>query len=462
MFVTDDTIVAVSSAAGAASRSIVRLSGPEAIGLAEGMFSPPLAPLGGFRAVGGAVKVPGPHPVEAPARAYVFRSPRSYTRQDVVELHVPGEVIASMLCAALIAAGARQAGAGEFTARAFFSGRLDLSSAEAVADVVDAEADAQLRSAVGVLGGALCRLCRPAAEALTEALAVTEASIDFAEEGLELASPAALAGRVRGVAGRLRAAVSAAGPRADGARCPHVAIAGRPNAGKSSLLNALSGVDRAIVSALAGTTRDVLSAPATLPGGPEVLLLDAAGVSVPAGPLAASAHAAAREAVASADAVLFVIDAAAGDHGLTEDLLAEVCRLNRRAPRLLLANKADLPVDVEALRVRFGASLLPVSATTGKGLEALRRSLEALLAGLGAPRPGQLLLHDRQQRGISAAADAAGRAAALLEAAAQVADVAELAAVELRSALEGLKELTGEVVTEDVLAAIFSRFCIGK
>lgn len=201
---------------------------------------------------------------------------------------------------------------------------------------------------MGVLDGQLSRLCRPAAEALTEALALVEASIDFADEDIALAPVAELAARLRGVAGELEAVLSASGQWRGSAGRPRVAIAGRPNVGKSSLLNALSGVDRAIVSALAGTTRDVLTAPAELPGGVEVLLLDAAGLAVADDPLARAAHAAAREAVASADAVLFVIDAANPQPQADEALLAEVGR-DRRQQRLLLANKTDLPADMAAL-----------------------------------------------------------------------------------------------------------------
>jgi len=334
---------------------------------------------------------------------------------------------------------------------------LDLAAAEAVADVIDAEADAQLRSAVGVLGGALARLCGPSAETLTEALAIVEASIDFADEDIELAPAGELASRVRAVAERLNGASTSAGAWTPSSAEPKVAITGRPNAGKSSLLNALSGVDRAIVSALAGTTRDVLSAPATLPGGGEVMLLDAAGLDVAEDALARAAHAAAREAVASADAVLFVIDPAAA-HEAERELLSDVAELNPRAPRLLLASKADLSAPPDG----FDEPILAVSTVTGEGLDELRGRLESMLTDLAAPQTGQLLLHDRQKRDIAAAARSASSAADLLAAADTVIDVAELAAVELRASLEKLAELTGAVVTEDILTRIFSRFCIGK
>jgi tRNA modification GTPase len=466
MFTTDDTIVAISSAAGAAGRSIVRLSGPEALRLAGGVFSEPLGELGGFRVAGGTVAVDEPCPIRAPARAQVFRAPRSYTRQDVAELHVPGEVIASAVHAAMVAGGARPAEAGEFTARAFFNGRVDLAQAQAVADVIDAEADAQLRSAVGIMDGALGRLCRPAAEALTEALALAEASIDFSDEDIELARPGDVAAAARRVADDLAGALDKAGRWMPSAAEPRVAIAGRPNAGKSSLLNALSGLDRAIVSAMAGTTRDVLSAAATLAGGLEVMLLDAAGLDASPDPLSRAAHTAAREAVAAAEAVLFVIDAADGDHDADEALLGEVRRLNRRAPLLALANKIDLLAGADealaGLRRRFGGEMLPVSSVTGAGLDELRAALAAQLADASPPRGGEMLLHDRQRRAISLSADCARRAGELLAGAGAVADVAEVAAVELRAALDHLAELTGRVVAEDVLAAIFARFCVGK
>jgi tRNA modification GTPase len=463
MFTTDDTIVAISSAAGAAGRSIVRLSGPDALRLAGEVFSEPLGELGGFRLAGGTVGVDEPHPIRAPARAYVFSAPRSYTRQDMAELHVPGEVIAAAVHAAMVAGGARPAEAGEFTARAFFNGRVDLAQAQAVADVIDAEADAQLRSAVGIMDGALGRLCRPAAEALTEALALAEASIDFSDEDVELARPGDVAAAARRVADDLAGALDKAGRWMPSSAEPRVAIAGRPNAGKSSLLNALSGLDRAIVSAMAGTTRDVLSAAAALAGGVEVMLLDAAGLDASPDPLSRATHTAAREAVAAAEAVLFVIDAADGDHDADEALLGEVRRLNRRAPLLALAGKIDLLADADEplarLRRRFGDEMLPVSSVTGAGLDELRAALAAQLADASPPLGGEMLLHDRQRRAISLSADCARRAGDLLARAGAVADVAEIAAVELRAALDHLAELTGRVVAEDVLAAIFARFC---
>jgi tRNA modification GTPase len=425
-----------------------------------------LADVPGFRALTGTVRLQRPHPIQVPCRLYLFRAPRSYTRQDVVELHVPGEVPASVLAAGLLEGGARQAEAGEFTARAFFSGRLDLSAAQAVADVVEAEADAQLRAAVGVMEGAVARLCRTASEALTEVLATVEAGIDFADEDIPLAAPGELAGAAGQVARDIQAAAESSLPYLPPRALAHVAIAGRPNVGKSSLLNALSGSERVIVSAMAGTTRDVLSAPARLPGGGEVVLLDAAGMDASCDPLSRAAGAAARQAVAAADAVLFVLDATAVPRALDRQLLEEVVQLNPRAPLVALANKIDLAADpaglLDQLRRQFQRDFLPTSATTGEGLEAARRTLEDRLADLAAPQSGKLLLHDRQRHALYQAAAAAERAAELLRQAADLDQQAEIVAVELRLALGQLGELVGQTASEEVLAAIFSRFCVGK
>ncbi len=466
---TDDTIVAVSTAAGAAPRGIVRLSGPDAVSFARGVFSAgrtSIEEIGGFRTVDGLINIPD-HGIELPGRAYVFRGPRSYTRQDVVELHTPGSpVIMAALLDALICAGARQAAAGEFTARAFFSGRLDLSAAEAVADIIDAADDAHLRSAMATLGGRVHRLCSDAAATATECLATIEASIDLADENIRLADSRTLAGELTALADRLHRVAAEAGDMPETARAPVVVLAGRANVGKSSLLNALTGADRAIVSALAGTTRDVLSAAMTLDDGTAMTLQDAAGFMYCDDPLEAAAHGAARAAVARADCVLFVVDASADDFSADSALLAEVRAANHRAPVLMLANKCDCPAAAisrtEKLASQARLELFATSAVTGEGLHAVKHRLAERLH-VSSHRGGEAIgLHERQRRCLASAADSAVRAAELLREAAEIADVAELAAVELRAALAELGQISGQVVTEDILGRIFARFCVGK
>ena len=244
---------------------------------------------------------------------------------------------------------------------------------------------------------------------------------------------------------------------------PTVAIVGRPNVGKSSLLNALSGSDRAIVSAMAGTTRDVLSTTVDIDGVP-VVCQDAAGFVEASGDLAAAADSAARSAVAGADVVCLVVDAA-GEAAADAALLAELRRANAAEP-MVLANKIDLVANAAEAVGRIAGALgvepIATSAQTGEGLDELRRAVAERLHVTASRGGGGLGLHRRQKRCLVSAAAAVDRAAERLADCDGLADQAEWVAVDLREALSEVGRISGEVVTEDVLGQIFSRFCVGK
>ena len=352
----EDTIVAISSPRGSSVRGIVRLSGPESVRIAADLFSSAagddLRAVVENRYIEGRVSV---GPGRLPGAVYLFRAPRSYTRQDVVELHLLGSPgVLALLVEACLAAGARRAEPGEFTARAFLAGAFDLSQVHGIAGMIAARSDHQLRAAERLLHGALSATAEQAREELADLLSLVEGALDFADEPIEFISASELRRRLAAVHEALRS-TSAAGLRAERwGQLAHVVLAGEPNVGKSSLLNKLTGLDRAICAPIAGTTRDVLSAPLELES-VECLLIDAAGLTDQedaTGPYG-QAQAAARHAVKHADLILQVVDATmspAGEEG-ERPLLA-----NSTAPRLIVANKCDLISQGQLGRCRAGSA----------------------------------------------------------------------------------------------------------
>jgi tRNA modification GTPase len=439
-----DTIVAISSAVGAGARMIVRASGPAAGRLASDIWERSL-PGGGHAACGtlalANLQVPG-------CWLYLFRSPRSYTGEDLVEFHIPASpLLARMLLDDLIARGARPADAGEFTARAYFNGRLDLTEAEGVAAMIAASGEQELRAARQLLAGELARRLRPASDLVAETLALVEAGIDFADEGVTFLSAADVTGRIAHVDAMLRELLESSSRFERMAHEPRIVLVGRPNAGKSTLLNALAGHERAVTSPVAGTTRDVLTAEVALPRG-IVKLTDVAGLGEEG-----------RDDATPADVIRQM-----REHALRAAETAEVLVLVRditdlrpdleplpRAPDLIVEAKADLQPSV--------AGTFAVSARTGANLEMLRRELDRLAFGTPASESGStsLALNARHVQAISEAR------AALARAQAHVADeAAELIALELREALDAVGGVVGVVTPDDVLGRVFSAFCIGK
>lgn len=466
----EDTIVAISSAAGHAPRGIVRLSGPDALAIASRLFhstaGPPLHEQVGFRRIIGTVHAGQTAPV--PGEVYLFRAPHSYTRQDCAEIHTIGSPpLLAMVVNAAIDAGARPAQPGEFTARAFLAGAMDLSRAQAVAATINARTDAQLRAARKLQDGHLSRQVADWQRQLAELTALVEADIDFAEEPIEFIAPDALRTRVQALMDDIKNLCAAATGIERFDVSPTILLLGPPNAGKSSLLNALSGLDRAICSAIAGTTRDILTAPIRV-GNAEALLLDAAGVHDDGDTLLREAQTKALRTAQRVDLLCLVVDLTATPSPALFDALPAA----PTTPYILVANKADR-VDaghadatlqsLESLAPVRPAAAFAVSAVRGDGLDRLRAALaDQLSTRDDLAEDTDVVLSARQRAALDTAAAALDRAMHEADGIGATVDRAEILAFELRVALDALKPLVGEVTTEDLLTSIFASFCIGK
>lgn len=387
-------------------------------------------------------------------------APRSYTGDDVVELQCHGGILVTeRILEAVVAAGARIAEPGEFTRRAFLNGRLDLTQAEAVAALIAARDDAALRLALRQLSGALGLEVKRLRATLVDALAAVEAALDFSPEELdepqlpdERTVGQALA-QVSTTVERLLASYPAARAAYEGGR---VVIVGKPNAGKSSLFNALLGRERTLVTPLAGTTRDVVEAEMWA-GGFRLVVADTAGLGSPCAPIDAKSMELARAALKEAYLAIAVFDASAP---LTEDDLAVVRELNGKATIAAL-NKTDLgsvvaPADLLVLLPR--ARILPTSAVTRSGIDELRRALAASASALEALPAGAVVFAARHRAALEAALEALRGALRSLASAQGL----EVVAAELRQAAYELGALTGEVASEEILDRVFERFCVGK
>ncbi len=437
-----DTIVAIATAAGAGGVGIVRLSGPAAHAIGETLGGRPLAP----RQARYARFADGDGEVIDDGIALYFRGPASFTGEDVVELQAHGSPVAlQQLVAHCIALGARQARPGEFSERAFLNGKLDLAQAEAIADLIAASDARAARAARRSLDGEFSRRVEALMAQLLAIRVHVEAAIDFADEPIDAlggeALRAQLASTTTALADLLQQARRGQKLR-DGL---HVVLVGPPNAGKSSLLNALAGGDRAIVTAIAGTTRDVLRETIRIDG-VELTLVDTAGLRESSDAIEAEGIRRARAELERADLALVVLDAR--DATVTRQAFA--AELTAVSQALWLHNKADLLASHPPL----GAGGLYVSARTGEGVQALHQNLLALSGGAG-------------QGAFSARArhvDALERAAALLaEARSELGyERLELAADGLQRAHAALGEIGGRVDADALLGHIFSAFCIGK
>ena len=456
-----DCIAAVSTGANPTAIGIVRLSGEGAFALCDRVFRPvngrPFDAQEPRKMVFGEMLDHEGRVIDR-GLAVRFPAPRSYTGEDSAEFHCHGSpVVLRELLNALFAAGARQAAAGEFTRRAFLNGRLDLTEAEAVIDLIDAQTPAAARNAAAQLDGALRRLLEPVQESLLEITSRFYAVVDYPDEDIEDVGPAetALALKTADDAlGRLLGTAQRGRILKNGVR---TAIVGRPNAGKSSLLNALAGYDRAIVTDIPGTTRDTVEE-SVLCGDVQLRLIDTAGIRETADAVEKLGVERSRAAMESADLVLAVAD---GSAELTAGDLDIMTQASRSKRWIAVYTKRDLKADVRFPDSHWEtppAAVISLSNLTGEGLDKLEEAISALFPAGSHADGGTLLTDLRQEEAIRRAREAVCRAREALEAG----FTPDAILTDAEEALEAIGELTGRTAREEIVDRIFSRFCVGK
>jgi tRNA modification GTPase len=446
-----DTIAALATAPGESAVAIVRLSGPAARGIGEALTGidprPRYAELCTLRGAAG-------EPLDR-GLVLFFPAPHSYTGEDVIELHGHGgRVVSDSLLARAYALGARPAEPGEFTLRAFLNDKLDLLQAEAVADLVASGSATAARAALRSLDGEFSAKVAALQASLTELRVRIEAWLDFPDEELAFDAKDECAARIDELIGQLDALMLRARSGSVLRDGLSVAIAGPPNAGKSSLLNRLAGYDAAIVTDIPGTTRDPLREHLSL-GGLPINVVDTAGVRESTDPVEQEGLRRARIEVGRADRVLWVVDAR---EPLDRALASARGTVGAATPFTLLRNKIDLLPDTDAAKQpaeRDGTAVLGISALTGAGIDGLIAHLHTV-AGYTVDAPGTFTA---RRRHLEALERARGRLAAARE---PLGRALEIAAEELRGAQAALGDLTGELTSDDLLGEIFATFCIGK
>jgi len=459
-----DTICAIATPMGIGSIGVIRVSGDKAISIADRIIKnrSSLETVTTF-------KSHTLHHVEMidpatgqmldEALVVVMRAPRSYTGEDVVEIQSHGNPHAlQKILLALISSGARLAEPGEFTRRAFLSGRIDLAQAEAVMEVISAQSDRAREWALSQLRGDLSREITRLQDAILSILSSIEASIDFTEQGIDRSDSQMLAKQIERqhqAVCRLLAGYDEGRQIREGCKA---AIIGFPNVGKSSIMNRLLGEDRAIVTPIPGTTRDTVSEWLSLEGC-LIQITDTAGFQTTTDPIEQEGIRRSDAAIATAELILFVCDAS---RPFGKEAIALGNRLHDKK-KIIVLNKSDLPpaVDIHAIRACYPDDpVLACSAATGEGFPDLKKQMIVLISspimGSGQDRPLVALL--RHKDALAKSAEALQRAG---QAAGNEAPV-ECIAADLREALNALGDIVGETTTDDVLNRIFSRFCIGK
>lgn len=459
MFNLNDTICALATPPGVGGIAIVRISGPEALKILQKIFVPmgKKAVFTSHLLFYGHLLFEGQKADEC--MAVYMRAPRSYTKEDVCEIHCHGGTIpARMALKAAMQAGARLAQSGEFTKRAFLNGRLDLSSAEAVMDFISSRTKEAALASLGRMGGALQKRISRMQTILLDTIAALEAYLDYPEDDVEETTAQGAKAQLAQVEAELKDALKNAKAGLllrDGL---HVAIVGKPNVGKSSLLNALLGEERAIVTEEAGTTRDTLTEEMQLDGIP-ILLTDTAGIRQSENRVEQIGIDRARTQLSQSNVVLWVLDASSPLQEQDHRLYLSV----KDKPCLCLLNKSDLKqaLSKETLPSLLGEAAFPfkileISVLSGEGLEKVRENLKEM-ALQGASPENAYLANERHIESVHLALQALARAQEALSALSL--DVADL---DIHEAWQNLGEITGETANEAIIDRIFEKFCLGK
>ncbi|PWU10929.1 MAG: tRNA uridine-5-carboxymethylaminomethyl(34) synthesis GTPase MnmE [Verrucomicrobia bacterium] len=464
----EDTIAAIATPLGEGGLAVIRISGTEAIAVAERCFKP----------------VNKTSPSAAPTHTLhfghiarhcenidevllaVMRAPQTFTREDVVEITCHGGLLpAKLVLDAVLASGARLAEPGEFTRRAFLNGRIDLAQAEAVADLIHSRTELALRAANEQLAGKLSQRINQLRDQMLQTLAHIEAHIDFPDEDIAPDTRGQLIGRLGEGVAFMDQLLRTANEGQILRRGVRAAIVGRTNAGKSSLLNQLLGHDRAIVSAIPGTTRDTIEETANIRGVP-VVFIDTAGLREARDEIEVEGIRRSRESLQKADLILHVMDASEPLAEMDREYWVEF----GGRKRIVVLNKSDLPrrVEVEELRRRGQSERqserqsgegVAVSCLTGQGIEALKDTIKAAIwSGEVKAEMLEVMINSRHQEALNRARAATERTLEAL----RTDQTLELVAMDLRIAVNAIGEIVGKTTTEDLLDMIFSQFCIGK
>lgn len=448
----NETIVAISTPPGRGGIGIVRLSGPHAQKIANALLKL-RNPMAHAQARFAEIHDPETSVKLDEAIVTYFAGPNSYTGEDLVEIAAHGSpVILDLLVRSALQRGARLARPGEFTERAFLSGRIDLTQAEAVRDLIESQTLYQARVAAGQMGGALSRRIQPAKQQLVELISVLEAGIDFAEDDVDVTPDAEITARIQGVVTALQPLEQSF----ERGRIIHsgltLAIVGRPNVGKSSLFNRLVERERAIVTAMPGTTRDLVTETVSL-GGIPLHLVDTAGLREAADEAESIGIQKSREALADADVVLVVLESGTP---LREDEAALIASLEGRHA-IVARNKADLDLAASPAP-ELHVPAVSTSAITGQGIKELRDALLKMISNPAGETESGMLTSLRHHEAVSGALAAMGNASGALGQKIPH----EMLLLDLYAALRHLDSLTGETTADDILNRIFSTFCIGK